>query len=179
MTDHDRADTLVRAGGYRRVVHFRPSARVPESVADPYCDVAGPFGLQCVVTPRPTSGTAGVPRGGRGTNRGGHHLSSLLSRRGAVCPAATATYRSVIHTDHTAGGWFLDEPVTPARCKPDPETRWQVLGASTVHPKPAECCGRSPGRCSYRDVSGGAVTLTPNSAATYAANSCLVGRHPS
>ena len=56
---------------------------------------------------------------------------------------------------------------------PDPETRWQVLGASTVHRKPAE-------RCSYRgDVSGGAVTVTPNSAATYAANSSLVGRHPS
>ena len=53
VTDHDRADTLVRAGGYRRVVHFRPSARVPGSVADPYCDVAGPFGLQCVVTRNP------------------------------------------------------------------------------------------------------------------------------
>ena len=33
---------------------------------------------------------------------------------------------------------------------------------------------------SYRsDGSGGAVTVTPNSAATYAANSSLVGRHPS
>jgi hypothetical protein len=56
---------------------------------------------------------------------------------------------------------------------PDPETRWQVPGASTVHRNPAE-------PRSYRgDVSGGAVTVTPNSAATYAANSALVGRQPS
>ena len=49
-----------------------------------------------------------------------------------------------------------------------------VLSARrTVHRLPAE-------PCSYRgDVSGGTVTVTPNSAATYAANSSLVGRHPS
>ena len=45
--------------------------------------------------------------------------------------------------------------------------------AQKYHRRPAE-------PCSYRGaVSGGAVTVTPNSAATYAANSSLVGRQPS
>ena len=51
----------------------------------------------------------------------------------------------------------------------------RVPRGSTVPPP----CRRGGYRGSGSRRSGGTVTVTPNSAATYPANSCLVGRHPS
>src|SRR5664279_1979025 len=71
-----------------------------------------------------------------------------------------------------AGGcWTF--PVAPARSPAGRRTHGPVAAARRpVHRLPTE-------PCSYRGGCGGAVTVTPNSAATYAANSSLVGRQPS
>src|SRR5664279_4937649 len=101
-------------------------------------------------------------------------ITRSRSRRNAAQSLPAQPRRTaLILTDHTAGGWFLDVPGDPGPLHAGPRNASAGAGRVDGPPQAAE-------RCSYRgDVSGGAVTVTPNSAATYAANSSLVGRHPS
>ena len=145
VTDHDRAVTLVRAGGYWRVVRFRPSARVPESVADRSRDVAGRFGLRCFVTPATHFRNGGSgSRGGRGataTCRLARQTRRSLSRR-------NRDVRLVIHTDHPAGGWFLDVPGDPGALHAGPRDALAGAGrgawSTAGRPSPAATAATCP-----------------------------------
>jgi hypothetical protein len=93
-------------------------------------------------------------------------LLAFASARTGKTPSAL----DIAELDAPLIGAFLDHLENQRGNQARTRNKWEP---STVHRRPAE-------PRSYRgDVSGGAVTVTPNLAATYAANSSVVGRHPS